>query len=680
MRHTTDEDRLRLRRSLAPDDLSALRFVMGADMSADGTSVVYVLSRLDLDANAELTDLFLLDVVSGEQRRLTETVGIHLGPRLSPDGSQVAFMAASGGPPQLHVLSLAGGDPRPITELPGGVGGGPVWSPDGTRLAFTAGPPRAPRDPSRPYRVTRPVWRAEPFGLVDDAVQDIYVVPASGGPPARLTDDEWLNVNPAWTHDGSGVVYTAAYDPGSNSPTQRLRHAAVAEATDAVVPVITELADGGMFTHVATCSDGRVAYILASEDDRLLGTKADLWVLDPASGFRERRTASLDVGVGGTIQPDMPTIAQLLAPDRLVVSDDAGYAFAPVQRGGEMGVYRIALSGPEACQPLVTGSRVALPAAIGGGEVLFLGSGIFEPGNLYLVRDDGSAERQLTDLNGDLLHQLAPPTVHRLEFPSADGAMVEGWFLEPSDGTGPYPTVLGIHGGPHLGWGYTFNFDCQMLCGAGFGVLLVNHRGSTGYGTEFATATNGDWGNLDAADLIAGVDLAIARGLADGDRLGVFGMSAGGGLTGWLIGHTARFKAACTENPVFNWVSIYGTSDVGVYAGHKELGGAPHERAAAYARCSPITYAHRCTTPTLLLQHESDCRSPAEQSEQFYAVLKTNGVPAEMLRFPGTSHFGSMAGPPSHRLAQNDALLDWMTRYVLAKDSGAEEAQAVETN
>ncbi|MGH3927169.1 MAG: alpha/beta hydrolase family protein, partial [Pseudonocardiaceae bacterium] len=249
-----------------------------------------------------------------------------------------------------------------------------------------------------------------------------------------------------------------------------------------------------------------------------------------------------------------------------------------------------------------------------------------------------------------------------------DGAAVEGWFLEPTEGAAPHPTVLGIHGGPHLGWGYTFNFDCLMLSGAGFGVLLVNHRGSTGYGNAFATATNGDWGNLDAADLMAGVDHAIGRGLADGDRLGVFGMSGGGYLTGWLIGHTDRFKAACPESSVFNWVSIYGTSDAGVYTGHKELGGAPHERPELYARCSPITYAHRCTTPTLLLQHENDFRAPAEQSEQFYTVLKANGVTAEMLRFPGTSHFGSMIGPASHRRARNDALLDWMNRYVLGKD------------
>jgi dipeptidyl aminopeptidase/acylaminoacyl peptidase len=202
-------------------------------------------------------------------------------------------------------------------------------------------------------------------------------------------------------------------------------------------------------------------------------------------------------------------------------------------------------------------------------------------------------------------------------------------------------------------------------------VLLVNHRASTGYGDAFATAIRGDWGNLDYADLMTGVDHAVEEGLADSERLGIFGVSGGGNLTGWVIGHTDRFKAACPENPLLNWFSMYGTSDIGAAFGVLELGGSPHEVEEIYRRCSPITYAHRCTTPTLFLQHEADFRCPAEQSEQFFTVLRVNGVPAEMLRFPNTSHGGSLLGPLGHRRAQNEALLDWMNRYVLAETPAA---------
>jgi dipeptidyl aminopeptidase/acylaminoacyl peptidase len=146
--------------------------------------------------------------------------------------------------------------------------------------------------------------------------------------------------------------------------------------------------------------------------------------------------------------------------------------------------------------------------------------------------------------------------------------------------------------------------------------------------------------------------------------LGVCGLSGGGNLTCWIVGHSDRFKAAVPENPVTNWVSFYGTSDIGVWFSRGELGGDPHEIPEIYARCSPITYAHRCNTPTLLIQGEADWRCPAEQGEQFYTVLKANGCVAEMLRLPGGSHGGAIQGPPALRRAQNEALLGWMKRYV----------------
>ncbi|MGH8921133.1 MAG: TolB family protein, partial [Actinomycetes bacterium] len=345
MMNTTANDQVR--RPVVPEDLFALRFLMGADLSPDGTSVVYALSRTDLDANTDHTDLFVLDIASGKRRRLTHTNAVHASPTMSPDGSQVAFLSTRAGLPQISVLPLTGGEARQVTELPRGVGGGPVWSPDGTRLAFTAGDQGPPRDPTKPYRVSRTLWRADAVGLVDDAVQDVYVVAASGGEPRQLTDDAWLTVNPVWTHDGTGIVYTAAYDPDSGTVTHRLRQVTVTDPVDISDSAVTELAGGGIFTHVSACPDGRVAYVMIYEDGQLPGTKADLWVLDPATGIRERRTADLDVGVAGVIQSDMPSIAALLAPGKLVISDDARHAFAPVQRGGEVGISRIALSGPE---------------------------------------------------------------------------------------------------------------------------------------------------------------------------------------------------------------------------------------------------------------------------------------------------------------------------------------------
>jgi dipeptidyl aminopeptidase/acylaminoacyl peptidase len=647
-------------RPVEPDDLFRLQFLMGADLAPDGRSAVYALARSDQAANTEHHDLYLLDVETGESTRLTDGDEMNVGAAFSPDGKRIAFMSTRDGIPQIFEMSATGGEARAVTSLPMGVTSGPAWSPDGSRIAFTAGGQEAPRDPSLPYRVTRAIWRVDGIGPVDDAVQAVWVTDLDGGEPRPLTDVRSLAYQPVWAADGLSINYLISHDPDAPPMATQLRRVTL----DGDIQV---LAESGFILSHAACPDGRVAFVLGYEFGRLPGTKGDLWVLDPRTGVSERRAGGLDVGVGGILLMDMPPGMSM---GSLVVSDNGSHAYAPVARGGQGTIHRFALDGPESWEPVVDGDRHAAPAAFAGGRLLFAGYSLFEPGDLYVLDEATGEERRLTSVNEAVTSELELPDLHHLSYAGPDGVPVEGWFLSPQGSAPPYPTVVGVHGGPHAGWGHIFNFDFQMFAGAGFGVLFVNQRGSTGYGDDFATVIHADQGNLDFADLMAGVDHAVERGLADNDRLGIFGLSAGGFMTGHAIAHTDRFKAACPENPGFNWFSIYGTSDSGLWAGPEMMGGHPHEAFDAYVRCSPVFAAHRATTPTLFLHHDNDYRSPSEQTEQYYAIMKANGQVAEMLRFPGTGHLGSLLGPPSHRAAQNEAMLEWMTRYLVEVPAG----------
>jgi dipeptidyl aminopeptidase/acylaminoacyl peptidase len=660
-------------RPIAPEDLFRFQFIVAADLSPDGGRVVFAQTRIvpgeeEDDDEVEHSDLHLLEVESGEIRRLTQNDSTNSAPAVSPDGSSVAFMSTRTEKPQLWLLPLDGGEPRRLTDLAQGVGGGAVWSPDGSKLAFTAGPEEE-RKPERPYRVDRTVWRFDGMGLLDDAIQDVYVLDVTddAAEPRRLTEDRFMNSQLRWSADGQSLVYVASHDPDSYELASRLRRVDLeGTVTDLTPP------DGFVVSH-APLADGRVAYVVDFERDTVIGSRASLYVLDPATGTRTRRGADIAGHIEGGIQPDNP--GARIGFGQLLLSD--GSAIVPVQTGGEKALVSVALDGEEWHAVVAGGTRVCLPVSAQGPNVLFAAFGFTEPGDLYLADLGTGEERRLTRANDDVLAELALPTVVPLHFDGVDEAPVEGWFLQPADAETALPTILSIHGGPHAAWGAHFNFDHLMFVGAGYGVLLVNHRASTGYGDAFATAILGDWGNLDYADLMSGVDHAVEEGLADPDRLGICGISGGGNLTGWVIGHTDRFKAACPENPVFNWFSMYGTSDVGADFSVRELGGTPYDAEDVFRRCSPITYAHRCTTPTLFLQHENDNRCPAEQTEQFYTVLRVNGVPAEMLRFPGTPHAGSVFGPIGHRRAQNDALIEWMNRYVLGVETESREEEAV---
>ncbi|HTE59778.1 MAG TPA: prolyl oligopeptidase family serine peptidase, partial [Solirubrobacteraceae bacterium] len=252
-----------------------------------------------------------------------------------------------------------------------------------------------------------------------------------------------------------------------------------------------------------------------------------------------------------------------------------------------------------------------------------------------------------------------------------DGTPLEGWFLRPHGHEGPMPTVLSLHGGPAAAWGHAFSFDHCLLAAAGYGVLLCNPRGSTGYDPAFALALRERWGDLEAADVTAMLDHAIAIGLADPHRLAVSGLSAGGYLGAWLITHSDRFDAAMLENPAIDWFTSTG-ADIGailVEGWTGVRGGTGLDAARTLARSSATTYAAACSTPTLLIVHERDLRTPPNGTEAFYTLLKLHGCEAELLALPGTFHNGAIdLGHPGHRVAQNEALLDWLARHAPARE------------
>ncbi len=647
-------------RTMQKEDLFELRFLNGGNLSPDGSRVVYCVSKIDAEADKEFSTIFLSDIASGSTRQMTNGKAADRQPRWAPDGKSIAFSSDRSGVAQLYLLPADGGEARQLTEFKRGVGGSFAWSPAGDKIAFSAkADAEAPDLAVEPYRVDRTVYRFDAIGYLDDEVQDIYLLDLVDGGISRLTDDRSNNSNVRWAPDGQSILYDA------NMRT---------DATRAMTPdlMVVDLQGNcsmllGGWANTARAEytpDGkRIVFVGRPDDGKPIGSKSDLYTLELASGELTCRTESLGVGVGGRLSLDMPVAG--LSSCNTLVADDGAVAFSTVQRGGTDHIYRIALSGEEDYAAVTMGDAAVFPLDRRGQQLLYARSSLNAPPDLFLMDLANGEEQQLTRLNERQLAGIELPRTRPLVWQSIDGVEVEGWYMEPAVGVAPYPTILYIHGGPHAAYGYGFHFDFQMLAGAGYGVLFLNHRASTGYGDSFSTAIKGDWGNLDYQDLMTGVDHAIALGLADADRLGVCGTSGGGNLSCWIIGQTDRFKAAIPQNPVSNWRSFYGTSDIGIYFAVEQLGGHPHEIAEVYERCSPITYAHRCRTPTLLVQSELDWRCPAEQSEQFYSVLKANGCPVEMLRQPGGYHGASISGAVNLRRAHNDAMLDWFARYVL---------------
>jgi dipeptidyl aminopeptidase/acylaminoacyl peptidase len=639
-------------KTLTAETLFKLTFLNGAVLSPDGTQVLYVLSYVNGDQDQYA--IWWHSLQTGETRQMSADGH---SPAWSPNGQAFAFISGRNDRPQIFLMPVNGGEARQLTTVKQGVGGGPAWSPDGKTIAFSAGPAfDEPFDFSKPYRITRAVYRIDGAGYLDQAVQNIYLISSDGGEAQQLTDDRTMNINPIWSPSGREILYMESMRPDSFEATMP-----VLRVLDLAGNSRALLGDWGYANYANWTANGQRIVFVGEPKGVPAGSKKDVFVIGREGGLPENRSANLNYDPGGLLMPDLPNVGLIF--DRHIFCDDDS-AWLPVQRGGTLQIWRVALQGDERHEAIVSGQRACLLQDLAQGRLLYATSTLNDPAQLCVADLKGANEQVLTRLNHDILAAYTPPQIDPLQFKGTDGVDVEGWYFRPPLLAAPYPTILYIHGGPHMGWGHVYNFDFQMLAAAGYGVLVINHRGSTGYGNAFATATKGDWGNLDYQDLMAGVDHAIAQGLADPDRLGVCGLSGGGNLTCWTIGHTDRFKAAVPENPVTNFVSFYGVSDIGVRFAVSELGGHPHEIPEVYARCSPITYAHRCTTPTLLLQSEQDYRCPADQAEQFYTVLKANGCMVEMLRLPNSAHVGSIAGPVASRRAQNEAMLDWFHRFI----------------
>lgn len=641
-------------------------------IARDGAFVVFASSRPSIEANRGVGRLWRIDFDTRVLRPLTRGVS-DTAPRLSPDDTRLAFLRGDAdGKPQVWVVESGGGEPVQVTDQPLGVSGF-AWSPDGTQLAFTAAVPEQGRygtvegldgAAEAPRRITGLRWHANGRGWTNDRPHQLFLVAAPDmhaeplvapapavlpagdeGPKKRvvaseatvLTSGALSHSGVAFTRDG-GAVLTLVEDPASNE--RDLSSTLVAVRADGsgeevVVAPGAHLSIAGF----AVADDGTVALLAADVGESgvdFVATASALWILDGGVPRRLTDPETCDLAeMGSHITPS--------GEDFLVQNRTRGRVeLLRVSRVGEITTELsgdVCVGGHDAAATGRIVAAVSTPDSFG--ELVEVGVGP--------VTDFGAPLRA---------SEIVSPQEY--EFPGRDGYPVHGWVATPA-GSGPFPVILQIHGGPYAQYSTTVFDETQVLVDAGYAVVYSNPRGSAGYGRAHGRSIRREMGTVDFHDVLDFLDAAIAADpRLDGARVGIMGGSYGGYLTAWTIAHDHRFAGAIVERGFLDPVSFQGTSDIGSFFGDEYVGTSAEDM----ARQSPMAVVSQVTTPTLVMHAELDYRCPLEQATRYYSALKRQGTDAEMLIFPGEDHELTRSGRPRHRVERFDAVLDWWRRWL----------------
>ena len=650
-------------RRLSIEDLTSLAIPEQPALSPDGTDLAYVLRTVDADADRTVRQLWLARD-GAEPRQLTRGRA-DFAPAWSPDGGTLAFLRAEEGkPPQVWLLPAAGGEPEPLTTLPLGAGA-PVWSPDGGRLAFSAAvdlvAAAGEDDAARAKRAHAPVvadrldYQADGAGLLRTMRKHVHVVDVATRACRQVTDGDWHAGDPAWSPDGTRLAFAAGTAPDADL-TYRAPVYVIDAADERARPAQVGLADG-LGGPLVWTADG-TALLVVGTPGAPTGHAGLLRVPVDAPGEVLDLASPLDRNVmpGGPAYPG--AVPQLVDDGRTVL-------FCARDRGCTH-LYAVGVAGNDSPRLVVGGesTNVSGLSVAAGRAAIVLGTAT-SFGEIVLI-ELATGQQDVRTKHGETLADVELFARVEREFTISDGTRVHGWLIRDPQAATPQPLLLDIHGGPHNAWNGAadeIHLYHQELAARGWAVLLLNPRGSDGYGEAFYTAAIGAWGTADAADLLEPLDQLVAEGLADAKRLAVAGYSYGGYMTCYLTSRDDRFAAAVTGGVVSDLVSLGGGSDAGHFLAEYEFGGPAWQHPAEVEAMSPLSRVDQVRTPTLIVQGASDVRCPVGQAQQWHTALRERGVPTRLVLYPDGSHLFILEGPPSHRIDFNRRVVDWVEQY-----------------
>jgi dipeptidyl aminopeptidase/acylaminoacyl peptidase len=664
-------------RAMTFEDVMSLRVVSDPRISPDGKHVAFVVTQADMKTNFRNPDVWVVAADGGEPQQLTRSPKRDDQPRWSSDSRRLAFISDRDGKAQVYVLSISGGEARKVSDVQTAVQSF-EWSPDGKRIAYIA---------ADPVPEAREKEKKEGFDqiVVDAHYQYAHInvieVAEQAGPlskPVKITDGAFHAVEIAWSPQGDAIAFTARNTPKlADSGTTEI-YAIHADGKQAQPSRLTTNDRGE--TNIEWSPDGKTVSYLSNSDKYPSIGPSRIHLL---AVTRVTTQAGQSNTVSGFLASSKPQVLQpesggYIRDHQWSHDGQLIYFSADIATGRRIG--RMSSGGSKLEWFGSDRTLAGSPALSASSErVAYLEERPERPADVHSAATNQmfgyrAITQQLTHMNpqaGDL-------TLGRVETikwkSSKDGREIEGILVYPIDYESGkrYPLITSIHGGPEGAYQLSFMASPSEFphtyAAKGYASFFPNFRGSSNYGYEFASANVGDLGGGDYLDIMSGVDYLIERGIADPARLAIKGYSYGGYMSGWIIGHTDRFKAAVFGAGLSNAISYYSQADI-QFSRETLHQGTPWRDNQNMIERSPVFYLQNAKTASLIYHGEKDERVPLPQSLETYMGLKKAGVATQLIIYPREGHG---LREPAHQLDKMRREFKWVERYVRAADRVAE--------
>ncbi|MFC0351948.1 S9 family peptidase [Undibacterium danionis] len=659
-------------RAITPQDLWAIKRIDNPTVAPDQKRIAFTVQSWSIEKNRPQTNIWLMDVQGGNQRRLTTADANDSAPVWSPDGTRIAFTSkrADDEAAALYILRLDGGEAEKVLELPYGVAN-PQWLPNGNSLIIG----------SNAIPALKANWRADDLANMKKEIKRRR----DSKMTAKVTEDRTYRFFDHWLTDGLSS-HLLQFDLDSRSlkdltPTsQELFNVAGAfdfhispdgrtialsknsipaphhDADNADI-VLISLSESGVAKNITIdnrgpdtspsfSSDGKSLYYTRTATPIYDGSSSKLWRYDLATGKNIPVTETRDYAIA-----------------EFVVSKDNNKLWSVAEDQGETSIFTSKSDGTQFERVLRDAGLSKLKQV--GNQLIFLRSSFDRPNELFSMDLNGKNLRQLTHFNDELMTKFKLGQVEAYTFKGANDEQVQGWLILPPDydKTKSYPLLQLMHGGPHTMVGNAFNYrwNAHVMAAPGYIVSWVNRHGSTGFGEKFARSINYQWGEMPTQDVLRSTDYLIQKlGTIDSKRIAAAGASYGGYLAAWLAGHTDRFATIIDHAGVNDLVAQYG-SDATNYSFEITLGGNPWSNAEIMQKNNPMSYAKNFKTPMLLIHGEMDYRVPYVNSTALYGVLQGMKIPSRLVIFPNENHW---ILSPQNSIHWNWEVQNWLQRYI----------------